>query len=364
VGVGLSFVIAPLYGAEIAPQEIRAAIISVTEILISFGVLLGYLSAELLEVRGFEGNFGWRFVISFASIPALLILCCWRFLPESPRWLVQVDRREEAEQVLRQSRGCHLVHQELLAIDEAISAQRAEVGWKQILCPTPQVFRMLLAGVGISFFQQASGSEAIVYYTPIMLKDLGVETRASQNRAAMAVGAAKLAGACGGAAFLDLVGRRPAIIVGSMGVAGCLAGLAFMQDQEAPPVALGLSLLCGYMFVFEIGLAAVAFVLGTECFPMELRGKALSLGMFTTRSLSGVVSLAFPKLEQAFSLESCLWGFFSVAVLGIVWATFCVPETKGVALEDVTKLFDQPISWFPEHDSDTDSSSDYEKMKD
>merc|ERR1711884_387064 len=102
----------------------------------------------------------------------------------------------------------------------------------------------------------------------------------------------------------------PAVLASCTGVAVCLAGLASLQDAEAPPAALGVSLMCVFMLTFEIALAPAAFVLGTECYPLELRGKALSLSMFTTRTVSGLVAVVFPSVVAILSLKFCLWGFF------------------------------------------------------
>merc|ERR1712032_732632 len=189
-------------------------------------------------------------------------------------------------------------------------------------------------------FQQISGSEAIVYYTPTTLEGFGVFSDEDKNLGATAVGLAKFLGSCGGAVMLDLIGRRPAVVISCIGTAACLMGLAEF-DVVSP--LLGVGLLCGYMVFFELGLSPAAFVLGTECYPLEIRAKCLALGMFTTRFLSGVVSVAFPSVVEAISLTPCLWIFCCVSLLGVVWAIICVPETKGLTLEAAAQLFERPL---------------------
>merc|ERR1712037_262656 len=97
------------------------------------------------------------------------------------------------------------------------------------------------------------------------------------------------------------------------------------------------------MVFFELGLAPAAFVLGTECYPVEIRAKALALGMFTTRGLSGLVSVLFPSVVETFSIEPILWFFACMALLGVVWALICVPETQGLTLEAAAQLFQRPL---------------------
>merc|ERR1712032_349418 len=243
-------------------------------------------------------------------------------------------------------------------IEEAIEAeaQMAAGSWCDVLCPSALVRRMLLAGLGCAFFQQASGSEAIVYYTPTILEGFGVVSEEDKNLGAMAVGGSKFLGSCCGAFMLDLLGRRPAVVMSCVGTAVCLVGLA--EFDVVSPV-LGVALLCAYMLFFEVGVAPATYVLGTECYPVEIRAKALAVGMFTTRFLSGVVSVAFPSVVEAISLTPCLWIFAGVGLLGVVWAIVCVPETKGLTLEAAAQLFERPLCG----GSDTEPSAPYESVE-
>jgi len=317
----------------------------VAEILINAGVLLGYISALLLELPDVSPSIGWRAVTGLAAGPALLTLCAFPWLPESPRWLVQMKRHAEAQAVLeRLCPNPEVKKQAIKSIEEALSEEDPEVNkdtWRQIFCPSVVVRRMLLAGLGVAFFQQVSGSEAIVYYTPTILTNFGLDSESDRNMGAMAVGGAKLLGACLGAFFLDFAGRRLGVLVSCIGVAMCLVGLAALQGLAVPGV--GLPLLCLFMIFFELGLAPCASVLGTESYPVAIRAKALGLGMFTTRFLSGLVAVLFPTIVNSLSLTACLWGFAVFACLGVVWALLCVPETRGLSLEEVAKLFEKPV---------------------
>lgn len=333
IGVGLAFVVAPLYAAEVAPAELRGGIVTSVEVLVNGGILLGYLSALLLPYSN------WRVVTGLAAVPALLCGLITIWLPESPRWLAGAERSQEAEAALqRLGLSGEEAAKELQAIRSALEEEQsvAEASWKEVLCPTPVVRRMLLAGLGCAFFQQISGSEAIVYYTPRILDHLGMHGRAQRNSGAMAVGAAKFVGAVFGACFLDLVGRRGGLLVSCTGVFVCLIGLAL-----ADSVSFGLTVLCAFMVFFELGLAPGAFVLGTECYPVSIRAKALGLGMVITRFLSGMVAVVLPPVLKVVSMTACLWAFSFAAAWGIVWALLCVPETKGLTLEETVKLFER-----------------------
>mmetsp|Transcript_145134 Transcript_145134/g.404394 ORF Transcript_145134/g.404394 Transcript_145134/m.404394 type:complete len:263 (+) Transcript_145134:1-789(+) len=229
----------------------------------------------------------------------------------------------------------------MASIDAAIAEKSMEAGWWDVLCPSPVTRRMLLAGLGVAFYQQISGSEVIVYYTPTILTNFGIASVRDQNLGTVMIGASKFGGACIGAVFLDWAGRRAGVVVSCAGVALCLVGLALLQSWASP--ALGIALLCLFMVFFEVGLAPAAFVLGTESYPLAVRAKALSMGMFITRFLSGLVAVVFPSLARVCSLGACFWLFAAAAGSGVLWAALCVPETQGLSLEEVSRLFERPL---------------------
>jgi len=342
IGVGLAFVIPPLYAAELAPPRLRGRMVTITEILINAGIVLGYGSAMLLH--HVSSRWGWRLVTGLAAVPPLLVLCSTTWLPESPRWLAKQRRWQEVKQVLHQLwTNPEDVDRVEKSIAQALQDEEQEAGWDMIFCPSPTVRRMLLAGLGVAFFQQACGSEAIVYYSPTILDEYGVTKPSFQHHYTVFVGLAKFTGAMLGGPFLDMVGRRPGLATSCMGCAMCLGLLAILLTSESPK--MGVALLCAFMIFFELGLAPAAFVLGTESYPVTIRAKALSIGMFTTRFLSGLVSTAFPGVVRLITMQATLALFGIVSLVGALWAFTCVPETRGLSLEHAAKLFeDRPES--------------------
>jgi MFS family permease len=229
------------------------------------------------------------------------------------------------------------------SIAQALQEEDQEASWRMVLCPSPTVSRMLLAGLGVAFFQQACGSEAMVYYSPAILDEYGVARPQSQNHYTILVGLAKLTGAIIGGPFLDMVGRRPGLIASCVGTATSLGALAIFPGSGIPMI--GVASLMAFMILFELGLAPAAFLLGTESYPTAIRAKALSMGMFTTRLLSGFFSCTFPGIVSLLTMQATLGLFGMVALVGALWAAVCVPETRGLSLEEAAKLFeDQPDS--------------------
>jgi len=345
VGIGFAFTIAPLFACEVAPPESRGKLISIIEVNTNAGIVLGYLSSFLLELPWLPAWLGWRLVTGLASLPALFVLVFTAWLPESPRWLCAKGRPREAREVLERLCGAGgaedalEVDQLLEMIESSLEESRQESGWASIvLCPEPRVRRMLAAGLGAAFFQQASGSEAVVYYTPTILKAIGMESSSNRIASTTAVGMSKFISTFVALAFIDSWGRRPMALLSSLSLTLCLLGLIAALHFGSP--ALAVALLCAFMGAFQLALAPLPAVLGTECYPLSIRAKALSLGVFVHRALSGTVALVFPVMSAAWGVAGSLWVFAAIGFVGLIWAYLFVPETSGLTLEEVQGLFD------------------------
>jgi sugar porter (SP) family MFS transporter len=357
LGVGFAFVVPPLYASELSPPKLRGRLVTLTEVMICVGLVFGYLSAFIFDMKSWSPEVSWRFVYGLAMIPPLLVLVCTPLMPESPRWLAKQNRWEEAEVSLE--RICSDAEEARMAKDllrQALQDESSELGWSEVLCPTPRIRRMLCAGLGIAFFQQACGSESMIYYSPLILDRFGVDKGTHQTFDTLLVGFAKLAGGLLGGPFLDFVGRRPGVITSSGGCGIALALMALLVGVNIP--AIGVLLICGFMVFFELGLAPCAFVVGTESYPVQIRAKALSLGMFTTRLISGLVSMFFPKMCEALTMKGTLGTYALISFIGVAWMVMYVPETKGLPLEEVVQLFDDE----PKLLSARDDSANYKTL--
>ncbi|KAL0350340.1 UNVERIFIED_CONTAM: putative polyol transporter 6 [Sesamum radiatum] len=176
VGVGFALMIAPVYAAEISSANTRGFLSSLPEIGISVGILLGYISNNLFAKLSLE--LGWRMMLGIAAVPSLFLAIGILKMPESPRWLIMqgkvgeakkilykvCDDSEEAEQRLRDIKRAAGIDENCTAdvVEIQKSRTEGEAGvWRELLIrPTPTVRRMLIAGVGIHFFEHATGMEA------------------------------------------------------------------------------------------------------------------------------------------------------------------------------------------------------------
>ncbi|KAK9165570.1 hypothetical protein Scep_000761 [Stephania cephalantha] len=359
IGVGYALMIAPVYSAEISSPSYRGFLTSLPELCISLGILLGYISNYFFGKLPLK--LGWRMMLGIAAIPSLALSFGVLKMPESPRWLVMQGRVGDAEKVLlkvtntKEEAELRLVDIKAAAgIDDSSNVTRpnskrssGEGVWKELLWkPTPPVRRILIAAIGIHFFEHATGIEAVVLYSPRIFKKAGVMAKDKLLLATIGVGITKTCFILVATFFLDKVGRRKLLLtsLGGMTVALTMLGMALtVVEHSATKLlwALGLSIGSVYVFIafYSIGLGPITWVYSSEIFPLRLRAQGASIGVAVNRLVNATVSMSFISIYKAITIGGTFFLFACIAVLAWFFFFFFCPETKGRALEEMEMVF-------------------------
>lgn len=366
IGVGYALMIAPVYTAEVSPASARGFLTSFPEVFINAGILLGYVSNYAFS--HLPTNLGWRFMLGIGAIPSIFLAVGVLGMPESPRWLVMQGRLADAKVVLDKTSDSLEESKLRLAdikqaagIPEDCNDDIVEVPkrsdedaiWKELLLhPTPTVRHILMAGVGIHFFQQASGIDAVVLYSPEIFKKAGIVKYTPQLLATIAVGFVKTIFILVATFFLDKVGRRPLLLssVGGMIVSlmGLGIGLTVIEhsDQKVMwAVAFSIATVLSYVAFFSIGMGPITWVYSSEIFPLRLRAQGCSIGVIMNRVVSGVISMTFLSLSEAITIGGAFFLFTGMAMVAFVFFFTLFPETHGRNLEEVEQLFGTYFRW-------------------
>lgn len=161
LGVGMAMAVGPVYSAELSPAHMRGALVSFSEISMNLGVLLGYVFS--LAFYDLPLNLGWRLMLGLGGLLPICMMIALIWMPESPRYLVQKGRLAEAKVILGKAYMSAEVDDTLdLLQNETKSELSIKQQWQRLAMPTLR--RMLMVGLGMAFFQQASGCDAAVYY--------------------------------------------------------------------------------------------------------------------------------------------------------------------------------------------------------
>ncbi|KAL5704541.1 putative polyol transporter 2 [Ranunculus cassubicifolius] len=361
IGMGFALMIAPVYTAELAPAAARGFLSSFPEVFINLGILLGYVSNWCFSHLSLQ--LGWRVMLGIAAAPSIIMGFGVLAMPESPRWLVLKGRLGDAREILiKTSPTKEEAETRLVAIKEAAgipldctddicAVPKVEKGhevWKELFVhPTKAVRNILIAGIGIHFFQQTSGIDAVVLYSPRIFKKAGIVTENALLGCTVGVGVMKTLCILIASYFLDRVGRRP-LLLGS--VAGMIVSVTLLAtgltivDQNPDKkiswaIALCLVMTLAYVGFFSLGLGPVTWVYSSEIFPLKLRAQGTSAGVAVNRVFSGVISMTFLSLSKAITIGGAFYLFACVGVIAWVFFYTCLPETRGVNLEEIEALF-------------------------
>ncbi|KAL4180507.1 hypothetical protein AMTRI_Chr13g92440 [Amborella trichopoda] len=368
IGVGYALMIAPVYTAEVAPASSRGFLTSFPEVFINLGILLGYVSnyvfARLPE------DLSWRLMLGVGAIPPVFLALGVLAMPESPRWLVLQGRLGAAKKILLKTSDSPDEAQRRLseikvaagipenADGEVVSVPKHHHGegvWKELLLrPTPAVRRMLIAAVAIHFFQQASGIDAVVLYSPRVFEKAGIKEKSKLLGATVGVGLTKTTFILVATFLLDRLGRRPLLLSSLGGMAVSLFGLGFgltmiahSDEKLVWAVGLCITTILLYVAFFSIGMGPITWVYTSEIFPLRLRAQGASIGVAVNRVISGVIGMTFISVYNAITIGGSFFLYSGVSLLAFLFFFFFLPETKGRTLEEVVELFEKKTTARP-----------------
>ncbi len=349
LAVGAASALVPAYMAEMAPASLRGRLSGLNQLMIVSGMLLSYLVAWVLQ--HLDETLAWRVMLAMAAVPAIILYFGVLRLPESPRFLVKNGREDEARTVLSYIREPHEIEGELKEIQEnARLEQKAQktTNWSTLL--SGRYRYLVIAGVGVAAFQQFQGANAIFYYIPLIV------AKASDSAAEDALiwpiinGVILVLGALFYMAIADKFGRKTLLMLG-----GTVMGLSFLLPAVINTLfpdtnnMMIVVFLCIYVAFYAFTWAPLTWVLVGEIFPLLIRGRASGLASSFNWVGSFVIALVFPIMTSNMAQEAVFAVFGVICILGALFVTFRVPETRGRSLEEI----EQQTS----HEKKTDRSS-------
>jgi sugar porter (SP) family MFS transporter len=330
LAIGASSVVVPAYIAEIAPKEKRGALVTLYQMQITIGIFVSYLVGYWLSDSG-----NWRWMLGLAGVPSLIMLFGLFLVPESPRWLLSQGRRDEAERALAQSRSREEALADIREI-EAVAASSRRLNLKD-----PTLRAMLFLGVAVAATNQLVGVNAIIYYTPTLLQRAGFGDSAAVL-ASVGVGAVNMIVTIVVLLLIDRFGRRPLLLGGTGIVIVALVFLGFvylLAPADAIPKTPLVIGLCVYIASFAGSLGMGIWLVNSEIFPTAVRGKAASFGAMTHWVLDFAISLTVLTLFTVLTPPGFFWAYAVLGVIGLVYLSRKLPETKGRSLEEIEALF-------------------------
>jgi sugar porter (SP) family MFS transporter len=329
VAIGIASTLAPLYIAEISPAKKRGLLVSLNQLAIVTGILLSYSVNYLLTGAG---PTNWRWMFASAALPSIAFFLTLLFIPESPRWLMQKGREQEAESFLKQIVGPQAAPAEIAAIRSAISEESGD-----LLDPTFR--KALIVAILIALFSQFTGINTIIYYGSIVfLEHVPHQTASTALWANVIIGVINFVATIAGMQLIDRAGRKPILMSAFAGMALSLGAVSAAIRFQASGLIVLIFVLT-YVACFAVGVGTGTWVLMAEICPTRVRGRAMSVATVFLWCGTLLVTLTFLSLVTAFTAPGVflLYALVSIAAFLFVWRR--VPETKGRTLEEIEKFW-------------------------
>ena len=349
LGIGIASMLAPMYISEIAPAPIRGRLVSINQLGIVSGILLIYFVNATIagwHDEAWNVSIGWRWMFGSGVFPSVIFLALLFFVPESPRWLAQKQRWNDAEFILAKVNGARKAKTELDEIKAALNIEKNS--FSDIV--KPGVRKALMIGIILCIFSQVTGINAIMYYAPEIFKATG-DASSSALMQTVLVGVINVLFTLVAIKYVDKWGRRTLLLVGSSGMAVCLAivGSAFYFGFAEGYLVL--IAILAYISFFAISLGPLAFVVISEIFSNRNRGAAMSVCIFFLWTSVYLVSQTFPMLLASIGSAFTFWIYMVMAIVAFFFILKMIPETKGKSLEEIE------LYWLPKSEAENTRQS-------
>ncbi|EDW73091.2 uncharacterized protein Dwil_GK17357 [Drosophila willistoni] len=329
---GAFCVTAPMYTGEIAQKEIRGTLGSFFQLMITLGILFVYAIGAGLDVF---------YMSVVCGVLPIIFGVIFFFMPESPTYLVSKNRSESAVQSIQWLRGQQYDYaaelEELHETDRQIRENKVNV---LSALNRPVTRKALAISLGLMFFQQVCGINAVIFYSKKIFED--ANTGISSGMSTILVGVMQVVATFVSTLVVDKLGRR--ILLLASGIVMALSTTAigvyfYLKDQDEDSVEsitwLPVASLCVFIIMFSIGYGPVPWLMMGELFATDIKGFAGSIAGTTNWVLAFIVTKTFTNLNDSLGAGGTFWLFAGLTVIGVFFVFFAVPETKGKSLNEI-----------------------------
>lgn len=331
IAVGGASVLTPMYISEIAPPKLRGRLVATNQLAIVTGILVAFFSDYIID-SVLQGSWRWMFLAGV--IPSFIFGILLFFIPRSPRWLMKVNREDEARRVIERVNPDADVNEMILSIRESLVF---EAKYKHISIFKKPYFRLMIIGLAIGMFNQLAGINVIMYYSTDIFREAGFSSESALLKSVL-IGFTNLIFTIIAMTLIDKFGRKFLLYVGAVGITVFLGffSWAFISGNTAGFMLVGL--LIGYIAFFAFSQGAVIWVILSEMFPTSIRARGTAIGSFSHWIFNFAIALLFPVVSAKTGV-GWVFVFFTIAtLLSLLFYRFALIETKGKSLEEIEKI--------------------------
>lgn len=323
VGLGLGSELVTSFSMinEFAPVKRRGRWCAMGNAIANCGSPLGmFLCLLFISMTHPLGDQSWRLVFVVIGIAAIVICILRHAMPESPRWLIQHGRLDDAEKIISE------IEREM---KEAGVAPATDVVEKSTVLQTDEhlgrnVFLAIAMSVGVSL-----ASYTYTTFGPSILKEVGMATSTSLLSTTITMLAAPL-GALIGALLIEKIGRRVNIIGGFTWVAvfALAYGLTLSSGNAQVTTVLGFLMTIGFYVLF----ASIIGVYVTELFSTKYRFRGAGVANGAGKLVNVAMPFAVTWLLANMQPSAIYFAIVAIAVVAAIIEAAIGPETRAQRL--------------------------------
>ena len=327
---GIANAIVPMYLSEISPQKSRGLFASLYQLSFTIGILGAYLVGFI-----FSGSGNWRAMFLTGIVPAIILILLYKFLLESPRWLMLKGKEEEAREVFSKIENEEETEKQISEIKSSIEQNSSNT--KATI--KKWMFMPLFVAIGIMFAQICTGINVIICYAPKIFQSAGFDDPSVAMKITVIIGFVNFLMTFVAMYLSDRAGRKPLLLSGAiiMGISMFLFAFTSIYATNIGDWSKWLSVLAiiGFICSFAYSLGPVAWILVSEIFPLEAKGLLMTFPVAANFIFNIVVNAIYPVMTQSFGIGKTFSAFGIVCIISVIFIILFVPETKGLSLEKI-----------------------------
>ncbi|CAI4413190.1 CBM_collapsed_G0015100.mRNA.1.CDS.1 [Saccharomyces cerevisiae] len=364
LGVGGIAVLSPMLISEVSPKHLRGTLVSCYQLMITAGIFLGYCTN--FGTKNYSNSVQWRVPLGLCFAWALFMIGGMTFVPESPRYLAEVGKIEEAKRSIAVSNKVAVDDPSVLAEVEAVLAGveaeklAGNASWGELFSSKTKVLQRLIMGAMIQSLQQLTGDNYFFYYGTTIFKAVGLS---DSFETSIVLGIVNFASTFVGIYVVERYGRRTCLLWGAASMTACMVVYASVgvtrlwpngQDQPSSKGAGNCMIVfaCFYIFCFATTWAPIPYVVVSETFPLRVKSKAMSIATAANWLWGFLIGFFTPFITGAINFYYG-YVFMGCLVFMFFYVLLVVPETKGLTLEEVNTMWEEGVlpwksaSWVP-----------------
>jgi len=352
LAVGMVAVLSPLFISETSPKAIRGTLVVCFQLFITLGILIGNIVSY--GTKHSKTSVSWRVPLGLCFAWALLLMFGMSLMPESPRYLVEKNKIEEAKLSIAKSNKLSpedpSVYEEIQLIQSGIDREKlaGSASWSELITGKPKIFYRVIMGILLNSLQQLTGVNYFFYYGTTIFKAVGLQ---DSFQTAIILSAVNFASTFLGIYLIDKWGRRKVLMVGSFCMMWTLLVYAILgsvhlyrgkqgdNSNTRKPTGNGMIFVtCLYLLFFASSWAGGVYTVVSESYPLRIRSKAMSVATAFNWLWGFLIAFFTPFITTAIHFY---YGFVfcGCVIFSFFYVYFFVYETKGLNLEEVDELY-------------------------